>query len=598
MSIQFRKISPLALRLLKLLQDLVPTIHHSSFNIHHLTILLLFVSFSNASAQKNDFAKWYEQGKTEMKNKDFTKAMESFKKVANENPNNPYRINASYFYAYCSLKNKQYWSANHYLNKIIDKNPTWNKIGEAYYLMAQMSFEKHEYSLGVMWSQKIVSKFMKADVDNMKWNFLYFPSLKDTVAEINRKFPTDTCSATILYYLYKNEGGWKNKRAAKKLEEEYGIQDPDDKEKEKEKEVPKEPEGAVKPPKDTLSIAVLLPFNLKENIVEGEIKKDLYLFDLYSGMRIATDSMRKAGAKIRLVAYDYGKDSSDFCNFIDKPELTQYDVILGPLQNSVAYKVNKFAQTNNILVINPLSTNLKFTEGSENVFLFKTSPETQAKQAAQFAFQNFRPRKALVLTSKSIKDSTVASIFQTKYDSLGGKVLGKLTLTVGTLAKMDNFFSKKTLDSTGIIFVSTRDQFLGASIVRKLTELDRTNPLLVFPEWMDFQTVSYDQMKTQNIHFLGADYLDFEDDTVAAIRRTIKKRTHSYPSIYTYTGFEAIYQLAQLSMNDPLFFTQPNLKGTAPRPGLLFKGLDFKSCKDNKLFAIQRFTEEGFVEVK
>ncbi len=567
----------------------------SKLQISNSKMVILFsltIVSTTLSAQKVDHRKNYEAAKTELKNKNYAKAIDLFKKASNEHPENINRINATYFYAYCAFQQKQYWSANHYLTKLIEKYPTWNKISEAYYLMSVMSFEKHEYTNGIFWSQKIASKFLKKDVENLKWNYLNFPSLKDSVIELNRKNLKDTTIATILYNLVKDEGGWKNKKYAKRLIEDYGINT--------ETVVTAPVPVVIKPPtpKDSLRIAVMLPFNLKENIRDNEIKNNMYLFDLYNGLRFSADSMRKTGAKIRLVAYDYGKDSIDFIRFIEKPELAGYDIMIGPLQNSVAQATNKYAQTTNTLVINPLSTSLKFTEGSDKVCLFKSSFETQAKQAAYFSSTHFSPKKALIITSKNLKDSIVASTFKLNFDSAGGRTLGKLVLTASTLAKMDNFFSKKTLDSTGVIFVSTKDQYLGVSIVRKLTELDKAIPMMVSADWIEFQSMNFDQMKKQNLYFMGSDYMNLESDTIASISRSLLKKTNSIPSVYTFTGYEVIYQLAKLSKTDINFFNQPEIRNINPQPGFLFNGLDYKKGKDNTLFSIQRFTDAGFEEVK
>ena len=561
--------------------------HYSSL----ITLLMLILSSSFISAQKVDHRKNYESAKTELKTKNYAKAMELFKKASTEHPENINRINATYFYGFCAYQLKQYWSASHYLGKILQKYPTWNKISEVQYLMAVMSFEKHEYSNGVMWTQIVQSKFLKKDIENLKWNYLNFPSLIDTLTELNRKWNSDTTVGNILYNQIKDEGGWKNKKLTKKLIEDYGIST--------EPEIAVEPAIVkVAPPKDSLRIAIVLPFNLKENIVDNEIKNNMYLFDLYNGIRFSADSIKKAGVKVRFVAYDYGKDSSDFIKFLENPELAGYDIMIGPLQNSIAPAVNKFAQATNTLVINPLSTSLKFTEGSNKVCLFKSSSETQAKQAAFFASTHFLPKKALIITSKSSRDSIIASTFKLNYDSTGGKTIVKITLTASTIGKLDNFFSKKNLDSTGVIFVSTKDQYLGVSIVRKLTELDRSIPMLVSADWIEFQSMNFDQMKKQNLYFLGSDYMNFDNDTITSVTKLLIKKTHSIPSVYTYTGYELVYQLAQLSTRNPEFFNQPDIKNITPMQGYLFNGVDYKNGKDNRLFPIQRFTDTGFEEVK
>ena len=97
-----------------------------------ITIVLFFLVKGTLCAQKVDHKKNYEIAKLELKNKNYAKAMDLFKKASNDLPENLDRINATYFYGYCAFKQKQYWSANHYLIKLIEKYPTWNKISEVY----------------------------------------------------------------------------------------------------------------------------------------------------------------------------------------------------------------------------------------------------------------------------------------------------------------------------------------------------------------------------------------------------------------------------------------------------------------------------------
>lgn len=553
-----------------------------------VSVLLMFSD--NLFSQKVDYPKVYEQAKSELKNKNFDKGMDLFKQVAHQKEN-PQNINAIYFYAYCALKQKQYWSANHYLNKIIDNYPDWNKLNEVYYLQTQMAFEKHEYAIALKISQKVKSKFLKTDLDNMKCSFLNFPSLTDTVTNLQNKYQADTCLASILFGLVKNESGWKNKSLTKNMVEKYGFKDAETAKPEKPSE-----EDVIE--KDTISIAVMLPFNVSENIKDNVIKNDLYLYDLYTGIKLATDSMRKAGAKIRLTAYDYGKDSTGFYILIDKPEMTQYDILIGPIQNSFAAKIAAFAEKNKVLVINPLSTNIKFTEGSNWSYLYKPSNETQVIEAAKFAYNNFIPKKALIISGKGAKDSLNALLFQKNFETIGGKIIGKTTLTVGTLAKIGNLFTKKNLDSTGCIYVSNNEQYLAVNILKKLTEIDKQTPLLVSPQWLEFQSFDFQQMQKHNFHFIAPDYVDYQNDTVVSITNYLKAQTNSLPSQYTYLGFELIYQINTLAKNDPSFFKQPNLKGKFTSEGLLHHGLDYTKGKDNRNFGIYRFTAEGFTELR
>jgi ABC-type branched-subunit amino acid transport system substrate-binding protein len=504
-----------------------------------------------------------------------------FKKTA-DNFDNTQRLNATYFYAYCAIKTKQFWSANHYLKKILERNPDWNKINEVYYLQSLLFFEKKEYANAVASSQKVKSKFMKTDTENMKWNYLYSSTLKDTVLFLQKKYPKDSCLSAIAGRLLKDELVAKKNKAAEK----YQYEETEDK---------KTYEPWTR--NDTLSIAVVLPFELDENVQGNTITNNLYVFDLYTGIRMAIDSLKNLGVKIKLTAYDYAGDSTQFYRLLEQPALKEANVMVGPLHNSFSNKVAQFANTNKILVVNPLSTNLKFTEKSDWVYLTKTSTETQTKEAAFRAYQYFKPKKALIIAGKNAKDSLNALMFQKSFESVGGKVLAKSSLNVASLAKLSTLFAKKTLDSTGFIYVSSKDQNVGVNIMKKLAELNRNTPLLVSPEWLDFQSVSFQQMQKQNLYFIAPDYVNHLNDTIAAVSNYLQERTHSLPSYYTFCGFDLVGQLVRLSSQDAAFAAQPNLKGRVLSGGLLNKGYDFSKGKDNRSFGIYTFTDQGFLEM-
>lgn len=576
----------------------------NSYSLTFLRLLFVLLVCTHTShivySQKTEnYLKIYTEAKNELKNKNFQKAMDLFKKAAVDKPDNAYKVNAMYFHAYCGFKLKMYWSVNHYLNKIIEKYPEWYKIDEVYYLLAQTSFDKKEYSPAMAYSQKIKSKFFKTDIANTEWNFLYFPSLQDTVALLQKKYPTDTTLANIYYCLIKDIDERKVKKIAKSLKEDYKL-GVEEKKEEKKPEAPKTvtttPINTA--PKDTLNIAVVLPFNIANNIQDNTIKEDMYVYDLYSGIRTAYDSLKRAGAKIRLVAYDYGKDSVGYFNLIRNEELKQYDIVIGPLQNSLGDRASLFADSSNTMVINPLSYNLKFIEDTNNVFLFKPSIETQTKEAAAFAYSFFKPKKAIIFTSKLAKDSLTALAFQQSFEKAGGKILSRQTLTASNLPKLNTIFTTKTLDSTGFIFVSTKDQYLAGNIVRKLTELNKTTPLLVFSDWLDFQSMTFDQMQKQNIYFIEPDFVNKADARTKAMSKYIESFTYGISSDYTYSGYELIWQLGQLWKNKDSLKMPIFLKSLPYRPGLLYKGIDYSKGNDNKCSAVYYFAPEGFREAK
>jgi ABC-type branched-subunit amino acid transport system substrate-binding protein len=76
------------------------------------------------------------------------------------------------------------------------------------------------------------------------------------------------------------------------------------------------------------------------------------------------------------------------------------DLLIGPIYKSAAKMAARFANENNVTVINPLSQDADVAANSKNVLLFESSVATQARQAATYAYNNFSPKQPLFCLKK------------------------------------------------------------------------------------------------------------------------------------------------------------------------------------------------------
>ncbi|WP_460504361.1 ABC transporter substrate-binding protein, partial [Hymenobacter agri] len=145
--------------------------------------------------------------------------------------------------------------------------------------------------------------------------------------------------------------------------------------------------------KSSYNVAVLLPFELTDPSWQTQ-RKNQFVTDLYAGLRLAQDSLQRAGRTIQLYAYDTGADTLTLKQTLALPELAGMDLLIGPIYKSGAKLLSRYAQEHQIVCVNPLSQDGDLVLDNPWHYLYAPSAATQGRTAAQFAagaFGNGRP---------------------------------------------------------------------------------------------------------------------------------------------------------------------------------------------------------------
>lgn len=103
----------------------------------------------------------------------------------------------------------------------------------------------------------------------------------------------------------------------------------------------------------TIHCAVILPFSLGSEQMTTEAQK---MANIYQGFLLAVDSLKGRGYSVDVYAYDESSENID--EIMAKPMMKNMQLIVGPVRQGHISTVAKFANTNKIMHVVPLSNDL------------------------------------------------------------------------------------------------------------------------------------------------------------------------------------------------------------------------------------------------
>lgn len=554
----------------------------------NLFFFIAILSFSTAFAQ-DDFEPKYVMGKNLYTQGRYSAAMEILKPLTNEAEGNRYVQYAHYYYALAAFKSGAMQDAYMMLLRLTEKYRDWEKIDEAYYLLGNVAFEQKKPRSAMQYLEGR-KKELRQDIENMKAIYLEKVTPVDTLINLQRDYPTDEILANALAKRLALSSNEKQKMLLEYLVQEYKL--------DRDKFI-KEKKSVMKP---AYNVAVLFPFMLKE--LNATSKPNQFAYDMYEGIRMALDSLKRKGIKINLYAYDTDKEGIKTGEILNLPELKTMDLIIGPVYPAQYSLVNEFGLVNQIVVINPLSNNLSLTEENSYVYLFQPSLQSYAGQAANYARKNFFTiqtipteyrtdslKKVIIFQSPTPKDSLLARSFSDSIKANGFEVNFHEVVNRDNISRVSEILKDSLmLTKVSHLFVSSTDQVLAANIISSMEISGFKIPVVTGSDWLQFSLLTYDQFERREVHFLNPDFIDYNSSAAYNFRKAFMERTNSLPSTYSYHGFELMHVFGKALFKHGNYFVQGLQKDNFIQ-GSIFQGFNYTGVKSNGYIPVVKFID-------
>lgn len=529
-------------------------------------LLLLGALALPAQAQTQDAATHYSNGKILLQQQRYDQAMLELLPLTGNN--SPYAPEASYFYALAALKNNQPDQAYQMLQQLQNDFPRWNGMADADYLLANVLFEQGEYERALSKLQELKGAALANDAEALKRYYLSRLNDRALFERLLQKYDSDKTVAQV--YADKLIGGWYRPEDRKTLENIVSRHNLDSN-----RYLSREALS-----RQGYNVAVLLPFQLNQPPSQTA-RKSQFVTDMYAGMKLAQDSLKKQGINLNLFAYDTGADTMGVKRVLDLPEMKQMSLIIGPIYKSTAKVAARFAAQNNINVINPLSQDIEMAKGNGNVFLFEASVATQARQAATYAYQHFTPKTAIIIYESTRDDSTFAFHYRQHFQELGGKVKAFRKINSSQPSAAAAIYKELDLTEVGHLAVLSDRMAAAVNAISLVQGREEPLPLITYDGWLDINQISLRQLDNLEVYFISPKYTNKLSQGHQRFREEYIRRYNLPPSVYAYTGFEMLYYFGtMLQKYGPQFNQQLTEEGI--QPGVFYAGFGYANPENRR----------------
>jgi hypothetical protein len=567
---------------------------YSMYSLKLTAFMLLMVASATVWAQIN-YQEQYMYGKKLFSDGKYNLAMEVFKPLIAYDVNNSFSEYASFYYALSAYRQGYDAVAKDMLNQIRSLYPYWEKQDEVSLWLATIHFKKSEYSQGLHALSLVTNQRTVKDSELLKKNALTHVEDITLLKSLYQKYPTDeVIGERLAYVLAVNANS--DQTLLEELIQKFHLKKSDF--------VEETPETIRR---DVYSVSVVFPFVVNTLEPTPNRKRNQFVLDMYEGMKLAVDTLAKQGVNISLRAYDTERNVEKLKKILEKTELKNTDLIVGPVfqeENAVLQEFSKMYQVN---AFNPLSNNIELVAKNPYGFLVQPSNESIGRHSAQYIAKNLINRKCIVFYGESKRDSILAANFVAEATAHGLRMMKvvrvskdatkKISDILATPTEYDEFKYPKQFtlpkDSLGSVYVASDDPLIYTKVISSVETRGDQVTIMGFESWLDQSSVNYEKYERLNIVLAAPNFTTVTNAWYIAFQRKFIKvhgrssNTAAY-SNYAKLGYDFMLFAGYALKKHGVYF-QNEVAKKPWVPGYLSEGYDYTRGRDNQQIPFVKF---------
>jgi tetratricopeptide (TPR) repeat protein len=545
-------------------------------------VFIFLFSLSTLSASAQDFKRLYKSAKDSYQDGKYNLAMEEFKPLMVYDQMNPYTEYALLYYSICAYQQSYYTLAKESLIQIKTLYPEWDQMDEVNYWLAAVYFQQGEIFQALRMLYAMKSPRDLSSIERMKNNYLLKIYDEEVIRLVLEEFPGESAllKRVITRKVVKGEFD-----QARELIEMNGLN-------QKDFDFPDEDKIIFK---DQYRVAALFPFLSATLEPSPGAKLNQAALDLYQGMKLANDSLRKLDIKIELVGYDTERQPETVSRLMSLDEMRSADVLLGPLFSDELAPVKEFSKNYSVPLVNPVSSSPDFAADNSNAILIQPDYSAIGIASAEALAKLKINRPSVVLYGDTPKDSAMAFAFLKKAEELNLKIALSREITkansnvvYSTLVsptKYDKFrnpieFTIKK-DSIGSVFVASDDELIFTKVISSIDRRGDSVIIIGQDSWIDKPSMDFDKFERLHIMMASPEYTNVLSPEYQLFRSRYAQSYGVLPTIYSKIGFECMMFLGRQLKEHGIDFPNKLKKGDDV-PGSLGRLYRFQDSQCNK----------------
>lgn len=560
-------------------------------------IVVWLLSVSSLVAQGINWQQKYLHAKSFYTEGKYALAMQAFKPLTEEVAGNDFATYSSFYYGLAAYKENYLPLAKNMMLQIKSRYPAWSKKDEVNYWLGLIYLQEKSFNQGLNILNEIKDSELKKDIEALKFNHF---EMIEALEELQGIYENHENDKTIAYLLAKRISKEalvnQDQKLLRELIEKFDFDPSEFNVIEVQKTVYK----------DEYKVAVLLPFmsgDLEPNLRR---KVNQFVLDMYQGIQLATDTLKKQGIKIKIHAYDTKRSKRVTQEIVQNEELKGMDLIIGPLYTDPIAVVNEFAFKNKINVINPLSSNAGVIGNNPFAFLFFPSNETIGRTSAEFVIKNVKKKPGIILYEDNPNDSATAYAFKERVLADSFKVIQTrrilkentrqiLDMLLIPDAKLRDASSEEAkeeykikLDSISFIFVASGNDLISSKVLSAVETRGDSITVIGSAEWLNLPVIKYETYYKLGCVLYAPNYNKKEWPTYQSFRSQYIKRHKEIPGKYAEIGYELMLLMGH-GLKDHGKYFQLGWRDKGYVDGYLSAGFNYNNSNDNLVLPLLKF---------
>ncbi|MDN4164831.1 ABC transporter substrate-binding protein [Cytophagales bacterium LB-30] len=528
---------------------------------------------------------------------------------------------ASFFYALSAYQSGEITKGQDMLMQVAQRYPNWEKMEEVKLWRAKMHLDQREFFSALDLTLDIKETPVRKRAEELKASAFAKENSPEMLKRIFDRYNTDTTVAKAYARALANSEVPQGEEMLDFLAQEFDLEI-----------FSLKKQITFNLPlieKDTFQVAVFLPFMLNDLNFSASKKSNQFVLDLYQGIKLAVEELNAKGMPVRLYAYDTQKNALTTRNILSLPEIKGMDLIIGPLYPGPSKLVFEFAYENAINIINPLSTNSSLVKDNPYSFLAKPTAEDMGKAAGLFARKYFPKKAVMIFYGANERDSLMAAaykqvlaadsfpiVMERKVSSKNSRdILNILTHSQfrkelneqgDTIIVRNDADGKVRVDemtiltiphdSIGHIFVAAGEQLIASNTISGIDTRGDAIPLLTLEDWLDYETMSFEQLERLNVHFIAPEFIEYATESMEGFKDVFLEKTATLPSSNAILGYDIMHFAGYMLHTYGKFF-QTGFNQEGFHKANFLQGFDYTNSQSNTVIPIIHFEDAELIKV-
>jgi len=309
----------------------------------------------------------------------------------------------------------------------------------------------------------------------------------------------------------------------------------------------------------SFNIVLLLPLHLDRNIYYISNYKDekdkmfykntRYFFELYEGILLALQTLKKQGISINLTVHDTKNDSKVVSDIMKGLNYSELDLIIGPVYSENVKIAIHYAKKNKINLISPLSQNIDLIK--DNPFVYQVVPSTEMRiKKTSDMFGRMHDTSIVIIHNGSEKEKKLIEIYKTKLvqsssfqNETNAISLKTVNYNKGGEERIEDALS---VGVQNVIVIPSEEEVFITQVIEKLNLLSETYDIKLVgsPNWESFQNINLKHLKDLSFHYISPVFRNYSKSKVKKFINEYRTVFETEPSIYSFEGYDIMYYFA------------------------------------------------------